>query len=76
VLTLLKIITFINKIIKELTMDYNLKLKEEISKGDFRSEEEDNYIKMLEADSKRNLLLKYSMGAVYLLILIISLFII
>ena len=57
-------------------MDFNLKLKEEISKGDYRSEEEDNYIKMLEAESKRNLLLKIGMASVYLIILVFSLFII
>ena len=57
-------------------MGINLKLKEEISKGDYRSEAEDDYIKMLEADSKKNTLLKVSMGIIYLVILVISLFII
>ena len=57
-------------------MEFNAKLKEEIAKGDYRTEEDDNYIKMLENESKRNLMLKISMGTVYLVILIISLFII
>ena len=57
-------------------MDFDLKLKEEISKGDYRSESEDEYVKMLEADSKKSLMLKISMGVIYLSLLIISLFIV
>ena len=57
-------------------MDFNLKLKEAISKGDYKSEEEDDYVKMIEADSKKNLFFKIGIGTVYILLLIISLFII
>ena len=57
-------------------MDYYYKLKEELSKGDFKSEKEDEYIKLLEANSKRKLFLRVSIGSLYLILLIISLFII
>jgi len=57
-------------------MDFELKLKEELAKGDFRNEAEDEYVKMLEADSKKNLFLKIGMGAIYISLLVISLFII
>jgi len=57
-------------------MDFDLKLKEEIAKGDYRSEAEDEYVKMLEADSKKNLFLRIGMGTVYVFLLIISLFIV
>jgi len=57
-------------------MDFNLKLKEELSKGDYRNEAEDEYVKKLEANSKKNLRMKIVMGTFYLLILIISLFVI
>ena len=57
-------------------MDFELKLKEEILKGDYRNEAEDEYVKMIEADSKKNLLLKLSMGAIYIFLLIVSLFVV
>ena len=57
-------------------MDFNSKLKEEILKGDYRNDTEDEYVKMLEADSRKNLLLRIGMGTIYFLILIISLFVI
>ena len=57
-------------------MDFDLKLKEELSKGDYRNEAEDEYVKMLEADSKKNLLLKIGMGAIYISLLVISLFVV
>lgn len=57
-------------------MDFELKLKEELAKGDYRNEAEDEYVKMLEADSKKNLFLKIGMGAIYVSLLVISLFIV
>lgn len=57
-------------------MDFDLKLKEDILKGDYKSENEDEYVKMLEADSKKDYLLKVGMGAFYIVLLVISLFIV
>lgn len=57
-------------------MEFELKLKEELAKGDYRNEDEDEYIKMLEADSKKNFFLKVGIGAIYISLLIISLFIV
>ena len=57
-------------------MDFKIKLKEEISRGDYRNEEEDDYVKKIEADSKKSLFLKIAMGTVYILLIVISLFII
>jgi len=57
-------------------VEYKITMKEEIMKGDFRSEDEDLYVKMLEADSKKSLALKIGMGTFYILLLIVSLFIV
>jgi hypothetical protein len=57
-------------------MNFELKLKEELLKGDYRNEAEDEYVKMIEADSKRSLLLKIGMGTIYIFLLVVSLFII
>ena len=57
-------------------MDFDLSLKKELEKGDYRSEAKDEYVKMLEADSKKNLILKFGMGAFYIALLIVSLFIV
>jgi hypothetical protein len=57
-------------------MDFESKLKEELYKGDYRNEAEDEYVKMLEADSKKNLILKIGMGAIYISLLVISLFVV
>ena len=57
-------------------MEFDLKLREELAKGDFRNEVEDEYVKMLEADNRKNLFLKVGMGTGYISLLIISLFII
>jgi hypothetical protein len=57
-------------------MNIDLKLKEELLKGDFRNENEDDYVKKIEADTKRNRIIKISMGAFYITLLIVSLFVI
>ena len=57
-------------------MEFDLKLKEELLKGDYRNEAEEEYVKMIEADTKKNLLVKISMGTIYVALLIVSLFII
>lgn len=57
-------------------MEFDLKLKEELLKGDYRNEAEDEYVKMIEADTKKNLFVKISMGTIYIALLIVSLFII
>lgn len=57
-------------------MNIDLKLKEELLKGDFRNENEDDYVKKLEADTKKSTLLKIGMGTTYILLILISLFII
>ena len=57
-------------------MEFDDFLRKELSKGDFKSETEDEYVKMLEANSKRDMLLRVGMGTFYLLLLIISLFIV
>ena len=57
-------------------MNFELRLKEELKKGDYRNEAEDEYVKMLEADSKKNLYIKIGMGTLYISLLIISLFIV
>ncbi len=45
-------------------------------KGDYRNEDDDEYIKMLESDTKKNLFLKIGMGTFYILLLIVSLFVV
>ena len=50
-------------------MEANLKLKEELLKGDFRNEDEDEYVKKLEDDSKKSIIFKIGMGAFYLTLL-------
>jgi len=57
-------------------MNIDSKLKEELLKGDFRNENEDDYVKKLKADNKKSTLLKIGMGTTYILLLLISLFII
>ena len=57
-------------------MEFDDFLKKELYKGDFKSEAEDEYVKKLEASSKRDLLLRVGMGTFYFLLLIISLFIV
>lgn len=54
----------------------NLQMHRTIEGGDFRNEDEDEYVKMLEADSKKNLFVKIAVGAVYITLLIVSLFVI
>ena len=54
-------------------MNSNLKLREELSKGDFNNDAEDEYIKMLDAHFKKKLFLKVGLGTFYFLILMISL---
>jgi len=56
-------------------MDFDLKLKEEIANGDYKSDNDDEYVKMLEED-KREYLLKIGMGAFYIVLLVISLLIV
>jgi hypothetical protein len=57
-------------------MEANLKLKEELLKGDFRNEDEDEYVKLLAEDSKKSLIFKIGMGVFYLTLLIVSLFVV
>lgn len=57
-------------------MDLFHSLKHELSKGDYNSETEDEYVKILETNSKRNLLLRVGIGTIYLLLLIVSLLIV
>ena len=57
-------------------MDLNLKLKEELLKGDYKSETEDEYVKNLKTGSRKNTMLVIGMGALYIIILIISLIIV
>jgi hypothetical protein len=47
-----------------------------IEQGDFRNEDEDEYVKMLEADSKKNLFVKVAVGTVYVVLLVVSLFVV
>lgn len=54
----------------------NLQMQRTIEQGDFRNEDQDEYVKMLEADSKKNLVVKIAVGAVYITLLIISLFVV
>ena len=54
----------------------NLQMQQSIEAGDFKSEDEDEYVKMLEADSKKNLVLKIGVGAVYIILLVVSLFVV
>ena len=54
----------------------NLQMQRTIEGGDFRNEDEDEYVKMLEADSKKNLFVKIAVGTVYITLLIISLFVV
>ena len=53
----------------------DLRVKEEIFKGDFEAGENDEYLKSIEYDSKKNRILKISMGVIYVSLLVISLFI-
>lgn len=57
-------------------MEVDLKLKEEILKGDFRNEDEDEYVKLLAEDSRKSLIFKVGMGVFYLTLLVISLFVV
>ncbi len=57
-------------------MEANLKLKEELLKGDFRNEDEDEYVKLLSEDSRKSLIFKVGMGVFYLTLLIVSLFVV
>ena len=54
----------------------NIQMQRTIEKGDFRNEDEDEYVKMLEADSKKNLFVKIAVGTVYVVLLVISLFVV
>ena len=56
-------------------MEFDLKLKDDLIKGDYKSDD-DEYVKMLEAESKRDYYLKIGMGTFYIILLVISLFII
>lgn len=57
-------------------MNVDMSMKEEILKGDFRNEDEDLYVKMLETDTKKKFMLRVGMGTVYILLLIVSLFVV
>jgi hypothetical protein len=57
-------------------MEFSTKLKDELLQGDFRTEDEDEYVKKIKADNKRDKIIKISMGAFYITLLIVSLFII
>lgn len=57
-------------------MEVDKKLKEALAKGDFRNEDEDSYVKMLEKDTKKNLYIKIGVGALYISLLLASLFIV
>ena len=54
----------------------NIQMQRTIEKGDFRNEDEDENVKMLEADSKKNLFVKIAVGTVYVVLLVISLFVV
>lgn len=54
-----------------MSSDYNI--KPEVLQNDFKSEDDDVYIKMLEADSKKNFYLRLGLIAFYLLLFIIAL---
>lgn len=57
-------------------MEVDKKLKEALAKGDFRNEDEDLYVKMLEKDTKKNLYIKIGVGTLYISLLLASLFIV
>ena len=54
-------------------MDYDVNIKSEILKNDFKSEDEDVYIKMLEADSKKNFYLRMGIFITYVLLFTLAL---
>lgn len=54
----------------------NLQMQRSIEAGDFKNEDEDEYVKKLEADSKKNLILKIGVGSVYIILLVVSLFVV
>lgn len=57
-------------------MSFDISLKKEIEKGDYRSEAEDEYVKMIESDTKKSLFLRVGMGTFYILLLLVSLYIV
>jgi hypothetical protein len=57
-------------------MDSNFKQKQDLLGGDYKNQKNDEYIKLLEEDSKKNRFLKIGMGTIYILLMLISLFII
>lgn len=57
-------------------MEFNLKLKKELLKGDYKNENEDDYVKSLKTGARKNTMLIIGMGTIYLIILIISLIIV
>lgn len=54
-------------------MSYNYNIKPEVLNKDFKSEDEDVYIKMLEADSKKSFYLRLGLITFYLLLFLIAL---
>lgn len=57
-------------------MSYDYNIKPEVLDKDFKSEDDDVYIKMLEADSKKNFYLRLGLISLYLLLFLIALIIV
>ena len=54
----------------------NLQMLHSSEPKDFRNENEDEYVKMIKADSKKSKAIKMGVGAIYLILLIVSLFVV
>lgn len=57
-------------------MSFDISLKKELEKGDYRNEAEDAYVKMIEADTKKSLFLRVGMSTFYIILLLASLYIV
>ncbi len=53
-------------------MSYNYNIKPEVLDKDFKSDDDDVYIKMLEADSKKSFYLRLGLIIIYLLLFLIA----
>lgn len=53
-------------------MSYDYNIKPDVLSHDFKSDDEDVYIKMLEADSKKSFYLRLGLIIIYLLLFLIA----
>lgn len=57
-------------------MDVSKEIKEQILRGDYKSEAEEEYVKKLKKTSKRELFVKIGLGTLYIALLLGSLLVV